>query len=133
MADEPNWERERISNLQSYIRIMEKIRNTLLGFRFDPTERAALDAIDKRISWWRQFLAVAAGLALFGISLILVRMFARSLYLLLGGILAAGLASVITVVYLFHQERKKIADQEIRVAYLEIFRLEDQQNESLNK
>jgi hypothetical protein len=131
MADESQFERERIRKLQVYIQIMEKIRNTLWGFRFNPTERGFLDAIDKRISWWWQILAVAAGLALFGFLLFLVRLVARSPYLLLGGILGAGLIGVFTVVYLFHQARQQIADQEIRIAQLEIFRLEDQLNEPL--
>ncbi len=125
MVDESQFERERIRNLQIYIRIMEKIRNTLWGFRFNPTERAALEAIDKRISWWRQIMAIAAGLALFGILLIMVRLLARNPYLLLGGILGAGLFGIATVIFLFHQARREIADQEIRIAQLEIFRLED--------
>ena len=133
MVDESEWVRERIRNLQSYIRMMGKIRNTLVGFRFNSTERAALEAVDKRISWWRQFLAIIAGLALFGFLLTMVRLVARSPYLLLGGILGAGLISIITVIYLFHQERQKIAEQEIRIAHLEIFRLEDQLNEPLNE
>ncbi len=133
MADETQWERERIQKLQIYIRIMEKIRNTLWGYRFNPTERSVLEEIDKRISWWRQLLAIAAGLALFGISLVLVRLITRGPYLLFGGILAAGLIGILTVIYLFHQARQKIADQEIRIAQLEIFHLEDQLKKPLNE
>ncbi len=133
MVDETQWERERIQKLQIYIRIMEKIRNTLWGYRFNPTERSVLEAIDKRISWWRQILAIAAGFALFGIVLVLVRLIARSPYLLFGGILAAGLIGILTVIYLFHQARQIIADQEIRIAQLEIFHLEDRQKEPLNE
>ena len=129
MVDEAQLERERIRNLEIYIRIMDKIRNTLWGYRFNPMERAALEAIDKRISWWRQILAIAAGLALFGFLLVLVRLVARNPYLLLGGILGAGLIGISAVIYLFHQARQKIADQEIRIAQLEIFRLEDLLND----
>ena len=70
-------------------------------------------------------MAIAAGLALFGILLIMVRLLARNPYLLLGGILGAGLFGIATVIFLFHQARQEIADQEIRIAQLEIFRLED--------
>ena len=90
-----------------------------------PPSGLYLEAIDKRISWWRQILAIAAGFALFGIALVLVRVIARSPYLLFGGILAAGLIGILTVIYLFHQARQIIADQEIRIAQLEIFHLED--------
>ena len=126
MVDDALWERERIRNLQVYIRILEKVRNTLWGYRFNPTERAILDAIDKHIRWWWQVLAVAAGVALFAVLLGLVRLVARSPYLLLGGVLGAGLIGIFAVIYLFHQARQQIADQEIRIAQLEIFRLEDQ-------
>ena len=126
MIDDAQWEREQIRNLQVYIQIMEKVRNTLWGYRFNPTERAVLDAVDKRISGWWQILAVAAGVALFAVLLGLVRLVARSPYLLLGGVLGAGLIGVFTVIYMFHQARQQIADQEIRVAQLEIFHLEDQ-------
>ncbi len=133
MADETQWERERIQQLQIYIRIMEKISSTLWGYRFNSTERSALEAIDKRISGWRQILAIAAGLALFVILLVLVRLVARSPYLLFGGIVAAGLVGILTVIYLFHQARQKIAAQEIRIAQLEIFHLEDRLKEPLNE
>ena len=63
----------------------------------------------------------------------LVRLIARSPYLLFGGILAAGLIGILTVIYLFHQARQKIADQEIRIAQLEIFHLEDRLKEPLNE
>ena len=100
---------------------------------FNPTERAILEAIDKRISWWWQILAVAAGLVLFGILLVLVRLVARHPLLLLGGILAAGLVGIFTVIYMFRQARQQIADQEIRIAQLEIFHLEDLIKGSLNE
>ncbi len=133
MVNDAQWEKERIRNLQIYIQILEKTRKTLWGFRFNPTELAILEAIDKRISWLWQILAVAAGLALFGILLVLVRLVARHPLLLLGGILAAGLVGIFTVIYMFRQARQQIADQEIRIAQLEIFHLEDLINGPLNE
>ena len=133
MVDDAQREKERIRNLQIYIQILEKTRKTLWGFRFNPTERAVLDVLDKRVSWWWQILAVAAGLVLFGILLVLVRLVARHPLLLLGGILAAGLVGIFTVIYMFRQARQQIADQEIRIAQLEIFHLEDLIKGSLNE
>jgi hypothetical protein len=79
-----------------------KIRNTLVGHRFNSTERAILEAIDKRISWWRQILAVGAGFVFLRVLLGLARLTTRGPLFLLGSILGAGIIDIITVIYLYH-------------------------------
>jgi len=41
---------------------------------------------------------------------------------------SAGLLAILTVILIFYQVRRRIADQEIKMAQIEIYRLEGQLN-----
>jgi hypothetical protein len=129
MVTEADLLHERIQTLKEYIQYLEKIRGVVFGFWLSPADRTVLQIVDRKIGWSTELLAGLAGLGMFLASLSLGRLIARSLALLVGVIIAAGLIALATAVYTFCRVRRQIADHEIKLAQIEIYRLESLLNE----
>jgi hypothetical protein len=129
MVTESELVRENIATLKEYIHLLEKIRHVVLGFRLTPAERTVLQIVDRKIGWPTEVAAVLAGLGMFLASLSLGRLAARSLATLLLVILIAGLVCLATAVLTFYRVRVRIVDHEIKLARIELYRLESLLNE----
>jgi len=126
MVDEQDLYRERIQILRTYIQLLEKVKGTFVGLGLNKAEQAVLAAIERRLGWQVQVLAVIVGVGIFAIGLGAGRVVARSLTVLLALITSAALLGLYAVVAIFRQARQRIVEYEIRVAQLKIFHLEDQ-------
>ena len=129
MVEPSELVRENIQTLQEYIRILEKLRRVLFGFRLNPAGRTILETVDQKIGWPTQWLAGICGLAMFLIGLGLGRIIARTPAIWLLVLAAAAFLGIGAVVLIFHLARRRIADLEIRKTQLEIYRLESLLNE----
>lgn len=129
MVDGSDWIREQMLAQQHYIDLLEKVKSSRLGIGLNREERAALDRIDRQIAPWCQLWGMFLGIIAFAAGLGMVRLLARSPILLLGGIVSAAALGIGSVVFVFHRARQAIIEQEIRIAHLEIFRLEDRLNQ----
>jgi hypothetical protein len=118
---------ERIGMLQTYIHLLEKIEGVFLGWRLSKMERAVMESIDRKIGWAIQLQAVAAGLAALVLGLVAGRWIVRSPLAFFLLVLICGLVGIGLVIWIYHQARRQIARQEIRIAQLEIYRLREQQ------
>jgi hypothetical protein len=126
MVDEANLKQERIEALREYIRLLEKVQKRIWAVGMSPAEQIVLDTLERRVSWLAQTGAVLAGLLLFAISLWLGRLVARGPVLLIGVFLGAAALGLAAAILIYRGARARIARQEMRVAQLEIYRLEDQ-------
>lgn len=129
MTKESDVIREQIETLHEYIRLLKKTGRVFWGIHLTPAEQTVLSAVDRRIGWPTQFLAILAGLGMALLGLGLGRLLIRNPLLLLPIIIIAGLIGVGTVVWIYHQARQQITKKEIQIAQLEIYRLEDLLNQ----
>jgi hypothetical protein len=124
MNAEADMAREDIKTLREYIQLLEIIRRMWVGFRLSANAKVVLNIIDRKIGWPIQLMAGAAGLGVFLVGLSFGRLIARSPVMLVLIFIAAGLLAIFTVIAIFYQVRRRIADQEIKMAQIEIYRLE---------
>ncbi len=129
MVDHQELIRERIETLQTYIQLLEKIERVFWGFRLSKMERAVMDAVDRKVGLTVQLLAVAASLGAVILGLGVGRLIVRSPLSLLGVVVMSGLIGIGLVIMIYHRARSRVAKQEMRIAQLEIFRLENQQSD----
>jgi len=118
---------ERIETLRTYINLLEKIEGVFLGWRLNKMERTVMEAIDRKIGWVIQFQALGTGLVALLLGMAVGRWIVRSPLAFLGLVLTCGLVGIGLVVVIYHRARRQIARQEIRIAQLEIYRLQEQQ------
>jgi hypothetical protein len=128
MVDAEELIRERIETLQTYIRALEKIEGVFWGIRLSKVERKVMAALDRKVGQGVQLLALGVGLLVMLPGLWVGRFFARNPLAFLGLVFTCGLIGVTLAMRIFHQARCRIARQEIRMAQLEIYRLENQQS-----
>ncbi len=128
MDVEEEIKRERLEMLREYVRLLEKVSSQAVTLRLNPREKTVLDALERRVSWVVQALAVAAGLGIFGLGLVLARYVARSPLLLGIVVITAGAVGLMVAVEIYRRARAQVAWREIRAAQLEIYKLEDELN-----
>jgi hypothetical protein len=126
MVDERNLKQERVDALGEYIRLLEKVENRIWGAGLSPAERIVLDTLERRVNWLVQAAAVLAGIGAFALSAWLGRFVARSPFILAGVLVGAGLLGLMAAVLIYRQARARIAEREIRIAQLEIYKIEDE-------
>ncbi len=128
MVDEANLKRERIDALREYIRLLEKVHTRIWAGGLSPAEKIVLDTLERRVSWLVEVGSALAGIAIFALSAWLGRFIARSPLILVAIMVGAGVLGLMVATMIYRNARAKIAEQEMRIAQLEIYKLEDELN-----
>ncbi len=118
---------EQIETLKTYIQLLERIKKIVWGFRLSKNERVVMEIVEGKVGLAEQLLAVVAGLGAVIVGMGLGRIIARSPWLLVMVVLVSGMAGICLAIFIYARARRQVAEQEIRLAQLEIYRLLNQQ------
>ena len=128
MVDEIHLKQERIDALREYIRLLEKVHTRIWAAGLSPAEKIVLDTLERRVNWLVQVGSTLAGIGIFALSAWLGRFIARSPLFLVVILVGAGILGLMVATMIYRNARGKIAEQEMRIAQLEIYKLEDELN-----
>lgn len=128
MTQEADLISERIEGLGEYIRLLARVKGVVWRYGLNRAEQAVLDELDRKVALKEKILAVIAGVAVFALGFIAAR-FLGVLPVIRATLILAGIFLWLpATVLVYLRARCKVANHEIQVAQLHIYRLQDELN-----